>query len=345
MPSVPIDDRERSESAPLTVAIAVLTFRREAQLAALLPQLIAQAEGWQRYVAGSRPAGARAEGGQPTPTGTSVRILVVDNDAEQSARVVATQSDNLVRYISEPTPGIAAARARAVSEAVGTDVIVFIDDDEEPAPGWLTELIRTWLAYDRPAGVVGRVSPRFDGTTDPWIDAGGFFKRRRYATGATVPAASSANLLLDIAQLSELGLNFDSRLGLRGGEDTLLTRTLTRTGRTLVWCDEAEVVDHIAPERMNRRWVLRRAYAHAAVTSRLDLGFSGSSARVRLRLVAGGAARAAGGLAMAAGGMVSRRLVGRARGWRLIYRGLGMLSGAIGRDVVEYQRPTSITEN
>ena len=35
----------------------------------------------------------------------------------------------------------------------------------------------------------------------------------------------------------------DATLGLRGGEDTQLTQTLTRAGERLLWCNKAEVID------------------------------------------------------------------------------------------------------
>ncbi|GAA1851469.1 glycosyltransferase family 2 protein [Microlunatus capsulatus] len=302
------------------VVVAVLTFRRADQLAVLLPQLVDQA------------AGLDAAGPWTTT------VVVVDNDAARSAEPVAAAHAPRVRYVHEETPGIAAGRARAVAEAADADVLVFIDDDEEPAPGWLTGLLGTWHAEGRPAGVVGRVSPTYAGVTDPWIEAGGFFKRRRYPTGTEVAAASSANLLLDLRLLRALGLTFDRGLGMRGGEDTLLTRTLTRAGHRLVWCDEAEVVDHIPPARMDRRWVLRRAFSHGAVASRIELGFAGGGVTARLRLAAGALARVAAGLLRALLGRLGGGLGQRARGWRLAAKGAGMLVGALGRDVAEYRR-------
>lgn len=302
------------------VLVAVLTYQRLDQLAALLPQLVDQAD---RLDASGSYATA---------------VVVVDNDPGQGAAAVVAALAPRVRYAHEATPGIAAGRARAVSEGADADLLVFVDDDERPAPGWLVALVGTWAGRGRPAGVVGRVSPTFDGRMDPWVEAGGFFRRRRHATGTPVAAASSANLLLDLNVLRELDLTFDRRLGMRGGEDTLLTTTLTRFGRSLLWCDEAEVVDLIPPSRMNRRWVLRRAYSHGAVASRIELGFARRRTAVRVRLGVGGAGRVAFGLARAGAGLVTGRLGWRARGWRLAAKGSGMLVGALGRDVVEYTR-------
>ncbi|SDR75701.1 Glycosyltransferase, GT2 family [Friedmanniella luteola] len=309
------------QPAAAEVVVAVLTFRRAEQLGVLLPQLVAQAEELD------------ADGSWSTT------VVVVDNDPARSGEPVAAAHAPRVRYVHEEVPGIAAGRARAVAEAGDADALVFIDDDEEPTPGWLARLVGTWHAEGRPAGVVGRVSPTYAGVSDPWVDAGGFFRRRRHATGTEVAAASSANLLLDLRLLRALGLTFDRGLGLRGGEDTLLTQSLTRAGHRLIWCDEAEVVDHIPPSRMDRRWVLRRAFSHGAVASRIELGFAARVLPVRARLAVGAVARVAAGLLRALLGRLRGDLGQRARGWRLAAKGAGMLVGALGRDVAEYRRP------
>lgn len=304
----------------LHVVVAVLTFQRLESLARLLPQLGGQA--------------IKLDANLPCST----RILVVDNDPTGSARLTVEGSDGRVSYAHEPVPGIAAARARAVEEARNADVVVFIDDDEEPSPGWLVAMVGTWRSHGRPAGVVGRVSAVQPADVDPWITAGGFFTRRSYTTGTRVSAASSANLLLDIACLRRLQLSFDARLGLRGGEDTLLTRSLTERGEELVWCNEAEVIDLVEPSRLNRRWVLKRAYSHGVVASRVDLALSRYPWQTRPRLVIGSTARIAAGLVQAAAGVLTGQLAHRARGWRMIFRGAGRLAGSLGRDVVEYRR-------
>ena len=106
------------ETSPVvkpTLAIAVLTFRRPAPLADLIPLLIEQAR------AVSNEAAAY--------------VLVVDNDPDRSAEsLVAQFADQGVVYANEPEPGIATARNRAMKAAANTDLLVFIDDDEVPDP-------------------------------------------------------------------------------------------------------------------------------------------------------------------------------------------------------------------
>ena len=312
---------ERATGIPaLRAVVCVLTFERNDALADLLPQLIAQAEKLDEDAT------------------TETSILVVDNNPAGSAATTVATAGPRVDYVKEGAPGIAAARARAVSESGDADLLIFIDDDERPAAGWLAAMVGTWRDYGYPAGVVGRVIPTYDGTMDPWIEAGGFLARRQHATGTPVPAASSANLLLDLAVLRARELNFDATLGLRGGEDNKLTQTLTRAGERLLWCNEAEVVDVIPAARMDRQWVLRRTFNHGAVTSRIELDFGAATSLTRVKLAIHGSLRILAGLARWTAGRLRRDLVSGARGARLVYRGAGMLAGALGRDVIEYRR-------
>jgi len=315
-----------STDAPPSAVVAVLTYRRPDDLAALLPELVAQAV---RAEADGRRAG----------------VLVVDNDPGAGARAlvegVAAGAPVQVRYAHEPTPGIAAARNRALDEA-GADLLVFIDDDERPVAGWLDHLLRQQAATGA-AAVVGPVVSRFAVEPDAWVAAGDFFARRRPATGTRVDVAATNNLLLDVAVVDRLGLRFDERFGLSGGSDTLFTRQLTASGAAMLWCDEALVVDEVPAARVTRGWVLRRALRSGNSWSRTSLALAGSPAQrfvVRVRLLPVALVRLLGGGARAAAGAVLRSRTHQAKGARTAARGLGVLTGAFGSAYVEYRRPT-----
>jgi succinoglycan biosynthesis protein ExoM len=299
------------------VTVAILTYRRPGDLAAALPPVLAQA------------------GELDPPAG----VLVVDNDPDGGAReLTACFADRGVRYVHEHTPGIAAGRNRALDE-VSSDLLVFIDDDERPVPGWLRSLVDTYLAT-RPAGVVGPVVSRFATDPDPWILAGRFFQRRRLPTGTEVQVAATNNLLLDLAQLG--GLRFDPRYGLTGGSDYLLTRQLTGRGGRLVWCAEATVLDMVPPERLTRRWVLRRAFRSGNGSSVVEVELAGSAyrrLRVRARQIARGMARVVVGIVRIVLGALTLSVHLRAGGARTCARGAGMVSGALGHVFAEYRRP------
>lgn len=314
--------RGLSEPLPvdLSVTVAVLTFRRPGDLAAVLPALDRQARTLEPHAS----------------------VLVVDNDPDGSAAsTVDEHGSDIVRYVHEPVPGIAAGRNRALAEAAAGDLVVFIDDDERPSEHWLADLVRTYLV-DRPAAVVGPVVSEYEQEPDAWVAAGRFFQRRRLATGTEVELAATNNLLLDVAQVRAHGLAFDQRLGMSGGSDTMFTRQLSRAGGRMVWCDSALVVDVVPASRVTREWVLRRAFRAGNTWSHTSLLLAATGrdrAVQRAVLTARGSARLAAGAARAAVGVATRSVEHRARGVRTAARGAGLVAGAWGSVYVEYRRP------
>lgn len=301
------------------ITVAVPSYRRPQRLAALLAALP------DRFA---------------EVPGTEIDVLVIDNDPDGSARDAARDAPLEVRYVHETTPGISAARNRALDECATTDLIAFLDDDEIPRPGWLSSLVGVWREQ-RPAAVAGRLVSVFEEGTDPWVIASGTFHRRERPTGTLLPAASTANLLLDVAQIQRLGLRFDDSLGLSGGEDTMFTRQLVERGGALLWCNESEVEDTVVASRLTRDWAAQRAFSAGNGWVHVTLRLTPSPTRrlaARGRFLIGGSARVAAGLARNRYGRVRGHLVHDARGTRLYHRGRGMLAGARGRLYEEYAR-------
>lgn len=307
------------------IVLAVLTFRRPTDIRAIVPVLAREA---------AEVADARVE----------VRVQVVDNDPEGSAAdavaELARQLDVRVDYVVERTPGISAARNRALAAAADDDVLIFIDDDERPEPGWLTALLETWRTTGAEA-VVGPVTSTFEVVPDAWTEAGGFFVRRRLATGTEVAVAATNNLLLRLDFVREHGLRFDLDFGITGGDDTMFTRELVRAGGRIVWCAEAMVVDVVPAARVTHRWVMLRAFSSGNSWSATSAKLARTPAERLIAFcasVASGAARVALGCLRVAAGIALRSLRHRARGARTIARGLGMVSGAFGYGYQEYRR-------
>lgn len=302
------------------MTVAVATFRRPLTLARALEEVVAQAE--------ALPG--------------DVRVLVVDNDPDASAREHVTGHwPGRVEYRHEPRPGLAAVRNRALDESAASDVLVFVDDDELPRDGWLAHLVEAWSRWGC-AAVAGPALKRLEEPVDPWVRASGFFApRAARTTGAVVPGAATNNLLLDLRVLRRLGLRFDERFGTSGGEDTMLTRSLAARGETVRWCAEAVVDDPVPADRATRTWVLRRSYRTGTTWSRVHLALLTSvpgRARARLALVARGTALLALGGAQALAGRVTGSLGRRARGEVRAASGWGVLAGVAGRTYGEYAR-------
>lgn len=311
-----------SESASPSVTIAVLTYLRPDDIAATLPALVDQAE---RY-------------------GGKAKVLVVDNDREASARaIVEPHVGAVVDYVVEATPGIAAARNRAIDECT-TDLLVFIDDDERPTTAWLRLMVDTFLAHPGTLGVLGLVESDFAGEPDPWLLAGGFFDRLCPPTGTEIFVVATNNLLLDKRLLDRESLRFDLQYGLSGGSDTMFSHEARDRGLSFRFCAEALVLDAVPPQRMTREWVLRRSYRKGNSWSRTLLQVTEPGpARLatRLRLTAGGAGRIVMGTVKWLVGKATRSLRWDADGLRVVYRGAGIAAGAWGHAYAEYARPVS----
>lgn len=311
---------------PLHVRIAVLTYRRPDDIAAALPRLLGQAV-------------------EATSHVLTADIVVVDNDPDGGARdyvedFAGAHPEVVVHYENETSPGISAARNRALATASTVDILVFIDDDERPTEHWLILLLETYRSHSC-AAVVGPVVSEYEVEPDPWVSSGRFFDRRRLPTGTVVEVAATNNLLLDMHRVRALGLTFESQFGLSGGGDTMFTRTLHDQGAVMVWCDEAVVIDVVPASRVTRDWVLRRAVRSGSswsVTSLRLAASTGGRLRTRLTLTGRGVLRVAGGAARFVAGVLGRSMGQRARGLRTMARGAGMLSGAWGYVYSEYRR-------
>lgn len=307
------------EEEALRVTVAIPSFRRPEQLSQLLAALPARL----------------AE-----TTAASVDVLVVDNSPEGSARATVEEAPLPVRYAHETTPGISAARNRALDESRDSHLLAFLDDDEIPLPGWLSSLLETWRVH-RSTAVAGRVISVFTEGTDPWLIASGTFRRAQRSTGSRLATAAAGNLLLDLVQVRRLGLRFESSLGLSGGEDTMFTREMVERGGTIVWCNESAAEDHVVPKRLTRDWANQRAFSAANGWVNVSLRLEPRRTRrlaARGRFLLGGSARMAVGLTRRQYGRTLGRLHHDARGTRMFHRGRGMLAGARGHLYQEYAR-------
>jgi GT2 family glycosyltransferase len=177
-----------------------------------------------------------------------------------------------LHYLSEPRRGITYARNAALEKAAALqcDFVAFIDDDEVPAPRWLVALLATQRRSGATA-VLGPVQPLLPQQTPPWLVAGRFFESPPFADGADLQDAHTANVLIDLKRLRALGLAFDHRFALTGGEDTMLFRDLLDAGGRIVFAADAVVYETVPPSRARLGWLLRRWYRTGNVEAALYL--------------------------------------------------------------------------
>ena len=225
----------------MRVAVSAITFRRPRGLRALLAAI------------------AHLE----APEHAQVRVVIVDNDPDGSARAVVEEWRDAIRwpidYDVERERGIPAARNRAVAlaGAAGCDAIAFVDDDEAPEPAWLVELLQ--VRTDTGADVVtGPVIPEFEEAPPSWLAP--FFERPRFADRTVIGYARTSNVLVDLDALPPGEPPFSPKLALTGGSDTHLFMRMARRGARIVWADRAVVHETMPVTRVNPRWLLTREY-------------------------------------------------------------------------------------
>lgn len=238
----------------LDVSVVVCTHRRPALLAACLASLEEQ----------DNPFGG-------------LEFLVVDNDPERAAEPVVRAAAAMfgrrgvdLRYEQEPRPGVAHARNRSL-EAARHPIIAYIDDDERAAPGWLARLIAPFHEQGTAIDMVaGEVEPDFAGVEPPdwltgnviqllscrwrWSDEPRFLKPQEWF--------GEGNCAFRRALLA--GRGFNTTLGRQDGSlmtnEGIVFTKLRREGAAAWWEPRAVTFHHIHPERLTRRWMLRRQF-------------------------------------------------------------------------------------
>ncbi len=158
--------------------------------------------------------------------GGSPHVIVVDNDAGESARTVvdAARSHSALPldYVVEARRGITYARNAALERAgaLAADWIVWFDDDEVPQRDWLACVFETQRATEADV-VIGPSEPVLEPGGSAVVIAADAFHHERFETGQEYPFfhTRTSGVLVRAAVVPRDG--FDDRLALTGGEDRL----------------------------------------------------------------------------------------------------------------------------
>jgi glycosyltransferase involved in cell wall biosynthesis len=193
-------------------------------------------------------------------------IIVVDNDADQSARNVVSKISMSIKtkYHCESRRGIAVARNTAMKLALeaGARWIAFIDDDETADSQWLAEL----MSPDY------RNIPVLKGwQVLVWPDRTPFWalkkEQKKPPEGARCRTAYTNNVRFSTALLTS-GLTFDESLRCTGGEDVDFFTRATKSGFVIAQTARAITYELVHPERMTYLRQSYRAYWIAAANFR-----------------------------------------------------------------------------
>lgn len=253
--------------AGMTISVCIPTHRRESRLRALLEDLAGQ---------------------ELKPT----EVVVVDNDASGSARVVVDEFRKpgcpfAIKYAIQPERSIPLTRNMTVALAAG-EWLAFVDDDERAPREWLRLLMECALASSAD-GVLAPVEPMVPESAPEWIRRGKFYSWPRIATGRSVPAKNLrfGNLLLRASIVQKLAGPFDPKFALSAGEDVDMLLRFVNLGARIVWCDEAFVQEPVESNRLSLRWLLLRGYSGGQAFGSIRIGGTlGSVSRPLLAIFA-----------------------------------------------------------
>ncbi|MDB9493249.1 glycosyltransferase family 2 protein [Spirulina major CS-329] len=202
-------------------------------------------------------------------------VIVVDNASTDRTReiVEARLPHPWLRYCYEAEVGLSAARNRGMRETEAA-IIAYLDDDAIASPGWLTALEAGFEADEELAIAGGNVTLIWpDGCTcaPPWLSDGLAANLGAYDLGPQPRAITQHNL-------TPRGLNyairrpfweqvggFDRNLGrvgknLLSNEELRMTELALKRGWHVTYLPAATVAHHVTPERLERRWFLKRGW-------------------------------------------------------------------------------------
>lgn len=209
----------------------------------------------------------------PIPFG----ILAINNNSTDATVSTLKRLEQMpgptLRWVTESVQGIVAARNRGIAEALDSDILVFIDDDEIPLPG-LLDAAADAILNEGAACAGGRVEMDFTGTVRPrWLenDLLGFLAavdhgpQRFWIQDASTPIWT-ANIAYDMRLFrDDPTLRFDIRYNregkdIGGGEDAVMLRALLERQSRIRYRPEMAVLHAVESWRLRRRYFLKLHY-------------------------------------------------------------------------------------
>lgn len=310
-----------------TVAIGIITCRRPVGLERLLESLAAQTlsdENAARFV---------------------WYVQVVDNDLtgenEKVVNRVREKTGMSVRFTTEETPGIPAARNKSVTATVDADALIFVDDDEQAPPGWLDAMLTMWHETNNNGGdiITGPVRALLPDDAPAWAVKSNIFALNiARPRGDLRSEAYTNNTLVARHVLDALGPSFDMRFQYTGSSDTHYFMRAHAQGFKILWCPEAVIEEHVPHSRLSFWWQLKRGFRAGSGETMIAFCLAPNQrARVVVNVILRALKRGSFGLLQVVAGPVA--------GWRIFMQGsrrcasaLGAIAGLAGLKHQEYKR-------
>ncbi|MEH6696268.1 MAG: glycosyltransferase family 2 protein [Hyphomonas sp.] len=213
-------------------------------------------------------------GRQVLPEGTTLRIIVADNDKTPTAQDLVTRvAQDLpfpVHYIHAPSRNISLARNACLDAAKG-EFLAFIDDDEVAPPNWIADLYALIVEgpYD---AVFGPAMAEYPDSAPEWIKQADYHSNVPTRRNGTVQTGHTCNALIRTNAPCFAGQRFLLEKGRTGGEDTEFFFRAWRAGSHFAISDIARVYEPVEPGRLAFRWIAKRKFRSGITYGRLERG-------------------------------------------------------------------------
>jgi len=194
-----------------------------------------------------------------------IRICVVDNDAAgEGAAVCNNLPPNYpfeVHALVEPQAGISPARNSVVASALTLkpDFLAFLDDDEQPEPQWLSELLRVQKVTG--ADVVGgpTISEFPENVPDQIKQNPYYGADLGFADEQSCQLQAAGNFLIKADVISTMAPTFfHPAFAQSGGEDLAFFTQLAKNGASMHWAANAIVREAVPANRLTQSWMKSR---------------------------------------------------------------------------------------
>jgi hypothetical protein len=266
---------------------------------------------------------------QVAAVNATVDVAILDNSGMAGGHLSALATRFQCTWHIVPEPGLTRVRNAAIDLLQQHhEVLIFLDDDEQPEPAWLSAMLRAHAKFGGTV-VIGPVSVVAPKDAPRWLDGGRFWRSEVVRPDGPVDTdAYSGNTLIDGEFLRRSALRFDPSFDDTGGEDTDFFRRLRAAGGSVVWAQDAAVVEILDPERITVRGVLHRAFHAANLSWRLDR--EDLTGPVRAKAFIRRTGRAVRGTCRLVVGAVSMRPVDAVRGLCDCAAAVGTATSALG---------------
>jgi glycosyltransferase involved in cell wall biosynthesis len=229
-------------------------------------------------------------------------ILVVDNNSADHTQTVlaalARAPGAPLRHVQEFRQGIVHARNRAIEEALGSDYLLFMDDDELPFPTQLQATLRA-LDTEQADCAGGKYVLKFLQSKPRWLTPDlysylGHLDHGEQAFWIDTPHTPlwTGNITFRTALFRQHpDLRFDTRFNrigesMGGGEDLMMFRQLLAMGKRIRYRPDMAIHHLIPPRRMVKRYFIKHAWSSGLHFGRCHLLLQPATGRTGLRLKA-----------------------------------------------------------